>query len=261
VRVLVTGGTGHLGREVASALEAGGHTTRVLSRRPRPADHAGEWAPAQLESGEGVDAALADVQGIVHTASDPTRAAVADVEGTRILCKAAAHAGVAHFVFVSIIGIDKIPLGYYRQKLAAEQVIRDSGVPFSILRAAQFHHFVDLLLGGLARVRGLLPIPRRFRVQSIATADVARVLVETVAAAPSGHLRDLAGPKAMTVAQAARRWVAARRERRLVIPVPTFGATAAAFRRGYNTAPDHPAGRETWGEWLTRRYGEQGERE
>jgi uncharacterized protein YbjT (DUF2867 family) len=189
---------------------------------------------------------------VVHAASDPRNAVAADVDGTRRLTTAAREAGVTHFVFVSIVGIDDIPLGYYRYKLAAERIIADSGVPYSILRSSQFHYFVDLLLRQAARIPFLLPVPAGFHVQSIGTADVAVELCKLVSAPPRGLLPDLAGPEAMTLTQAAQAWTQVRGLRKRVIPVPIPGRTAAAFRAGYNTAPDRPNGRQTWRSWLER---------
>jgi uncharacterized protein YbjT (DUF2867 family) len=200
------------------------------------------------------------VQAVVHTASDPRRAGSVDVEGSRRLAEAARRAGVDHFVFVSIVGIDRIPFPYYRAKLQAEAAVQDSGVPHSILRAAQFHYFVDLLLRQAARVPLLLPVPAGFKVQSIGTADVADTLMEVVGSSPAGRLPGLFGPEAMTLARAARLWVRARRLRKAVVGVPVPGRTGAAFRRGFNTAPDRPGGGETWEEWLEATFGPSPER-
>lgn len=254
MHVLVTGATGRLGKAFVPVAERAGYSARSLSRRPAPRDVSGDWAQADLASGEGVVPALSGIDTVVHLASDPLDAAAADVEGSRRLAEAARDAGVRHFVYVSIIGIDRIPFPYYRHKLAAEVAIRESGVPHSILRCAQFHYFVDLFLRRAARFPWVLPVPGGFKVQSIATEDVAEELRNVVARGPAGLLPDLAGPEVLSLAQAARVWARARGLRRAVVPVPLLGATAAAFRAGYNTSPHRPRGRETWLCWLQRRY-------
>ena len=252
MNILLTGATGHLGRALARAVVGRGHTVRVLSRRPVPAGSKLPWVSADLGTGEGLREAVGGMDAVVHAASDPRNAAVVDVEGTGRLAAAAREAGVAHVVFVSIVGIEKIPLAYYRHKLAAEGVLADSGVPYSIVRSSQFHYFIDDLLHRAARAPLLLPVPAGFHVQSIATRDVARALCAVVTAPPAGLLPDLAGPEALTLAEAARLWVDVRGLRKRVMSVPIPGRTAAAFRAGHNTAPDRPQGQETWRAWLER---------
>ena len=102
-------------------------------------------------TGEGLAAAVADVDVVIHAASDPRGDPAADEEGTRRLAAAARAAGVGHVVYVSIVGIDRIPFPYYARKLAAERALAASGQPYSILRATQFHSFVDFLLGKAAQ--------------------------------------------------------------------------------------------------------------
>lgn len=251
MRILVTGGTGHLGRAFVDLATREGHVVRVLSRRSAPATPPCEHVRADLASGAGLAEAVEGVEVILHAASDPRDAVTVDVEGSARLVEAAGRAGVEHLVYVSIVGIDRIPLPYYRAKLAAEEAILGSGLPCSIVRVAQFHHFVDRLLQRAARVPIVLLIPWGFRFQSIAVEDVARELLVVSGSRPGGLLPDLVGPEAMSLRTAARAWLRARGMRRLIVPVPRPGRTAAGFRAGHNTAPDRPSGRLTWREWLT----------
>src|SRR3989337_1256223 len=195
-RVLVTGGTGVLGREIVPRLAAAGYTGRGMSRRAGPAAGAPtEWAQAQIEAGEGLAEAVAGVDVIVHCASSPfRRTRVVDVEGTRRLLGAAKAAGVPHFVYISIVGIDRIPLPYYKAKLAAERLIEESGAPYSIQRAPPFHTLVDQTLRSLTR----FPIgfyPAGFKFQPIDPGEVAERIVQQVEAGPGGRLPDIAGPE------------------------------------------------------------------
>ena len=252
MNILVTGGTGHLGRDFVQAAMAAGHGVRIASRRPRPADISDEleWATMDLSTGEGIRESLAGVDAIIHAASDPKNTTAADVVGTRRLAEAARDAGVGHLVYVSIVGIDRIPFSYYQRKLAAERALAESGAPYSILRATQFHYFVDLLLGAAARVPLVLPLPAGFHVQSVATEDVADRLLRAITDGPSGLLRDFAGPEPMTLAEAAAAWKAARGVRKPTIPIPIPGRIGAAFRAGYNIAPNGERGVIGWREWL-----------
>lgn len=252
MKILITGGTGALGRRVADAAERSGLAVRVGSRRaPGGGAPAGrEWARMDLASGEGVREAVAGVDAVVHAASDPRRADVVDVAGTRRLVEAARAAGAPHLVYVSIVGVDRIPLGYYRRKLAAERIVEGAGLAFSILRATQFHGLVERLLSGAARVPLRIPLPTDFRVQSVDPSEVAERLVQVVEAGPAGRLPDLAGPETLTLAEAAAQWKEVRGIRKRVVRLPLPGAAAAAFRAGHNTAPEGERATVSWRSWL-----------
>jgi uncharacterized protein YbjT (DUF2867 family) len=133
--ILITGGSGTLGRAVVERLLAAGHAVRVLSRRPRPASvpAKAEWITGDLLVGDGLAGAVAGVAAVVHCASDPRRPRV-DVDGTRKLIEAARAAGTPHLVDISIVGVDRVPYRYYQAKLAAERLIQASGLPWTILR-------------------------------------------------------------------------------------------------------------------------------
>lgn len=255
MRILVTGGSGHLGSDFARAATAAGHVIRIMSRRAVPADTPFEWAQADLDTGEGLAEAVMGVDAVIHAASNVGSAAKTDVDGTRKLTDACRAAGVGHVVYVSIVGIDRIPFLYYRHKLEAERVTAESGVPYSILRAAQFHYFVDLLLQQAARIPGLLLVPAGFRVQTIAMPEVSSRLLDILEAGPGGRLPDLVGPRAMSFREAGKLWLAARGMHRLVVPLWLPGKVAAGFRGAYNTLPEQPSGTVTWEAWLAERYG------
>jgi uncharacterized protein YbjT (DUF2867 family) len=154
--ILVTGGTGVLGRRAVDRLRAAGHETRVLSRSGRPGTIQGD-----LLTGAGLDGAVDGVETIVHCASNPYRKTRrTDVGGTELLLQAAARAGVSHVVFISIVGVDRNPYyPYFRVKLDAESVVERSPVPWTILRATQFHDLVLKALRLLDRLPAVMPIP------------------------------------------------------------------------------------------------------
>ena len=237
MKILVTGGTGTLGRAVVAAVRASGAVARVPSRRDAPAGGARdvEWVRADLASGAGLADAVAGVDAVIHAASDSTRAEEVDVAGTRRLVAAARAARVGHIVYVSIVGIDEMPsVAYYRCKLGAEWIIATGGVPWSVLRATQFHSFVAAIIATADRVPFVLPLPTAFRFQSVDEREVAERLVQAAGATPAGRLPDLAGPEVMTLGAAAREWKEVTGVRKPVLAVPTFGDTAAAFKAGRN---------------------------
>jgi uncharacterized protein YbjT (DUF2867 family) len=254
--VLVTGGAGVLGRELAPRLSRAGHTVRIMSRRARPASPSSglEWAQAELETGQGLAEAVAGTQVIVHAASDPRRRdGKIDVEGTRLLLRHARLAGVSHFVYISIVGIDRVPYFYYKHKLAAEEMIAGDSVGWSILRTTQFHNLMDMFLKSFMKFPIVL-LPTDWQAQPVDVGEVAEALRNIVTAGPSGRLPDMGGPAILRSGDMARAWLKARRMRRLMIHLPLPGQVAHGFRRGYNTCPDRRTGKITWAEWLKRTY-------
>lgn len=255
---LVTGGTGGLGSELVPRLKAAGYAVRISSRKTRPEDTPTDidWATMDIESGEGIDAALAGVDVVAHCASSPFRKTKkVDVLGTRTLLERARAASLQHFFYISIVGIDKIPNPYYKVKLAAEKVIVESGVPYSILRATQFHTLIDRGLKTLARGPVAL-LPTDFKFQTIDTSEVAQRMADYIPSGPSGMLPDLGGPAVMTLAEMYKDWLAARDKKKRVLRLPMFGKIATGFREGYNCCPDHADGKITWQEYLATTYGE-----
>ncbi len=267
IRVVVTGGTGTLGREVVRRLAGADYTVRVMSRRPRPADLAPrlEWAQADLLSAAGLREALLDAQIIVHAATGSPAGHTrlidiwfgrVDIDGTQRLLEQARAAGVAHLIYISIVGIDRIPFIYYRHKLAAEALVEQGGVPWSILRATQFHTLIDIFLRQLDRLP-LFLLPSDLRCQPIDAGEVADRLCAAVAGPPAGRLADIGGPEVLSAGEMAKAWLAVRGRRRRILHLPLPGKVARGFRRGYNTCPEHKDGTITWAEWLGRAYARQ----
>jgi uncharacterized protein YbjT (DUF2867 family) len=213
-----------------------------------------EWARAELESGQGVAEAAAGAQVIVHAASDPRRRdGKIDVEGTRLLLQQARSAGATHFVYISIVGIDRVPYFYYKHKLAAEEMIAGASVPWSILRTTQFHNLIDMFLKPFMKFPIVL-LPTDWQAQPVDVGEVAEALCSIVAAGPSGRLPDMGGPEVLRSGNMARVWLKARRMRRLMIHLPLPGQVAHGFRQGYTTCPDRRIGQITWAEWLKKKY-------
>ena len=255
--VLVTGGAGHLGHHAVTNLVEMGYTARIMSRRPQPAHllPGTQWAQADLTTGQGLPEAVADIDVIVHTASDPGHAQHIDVDGTRLLLEKARAAGVAHVICISIVGVERIPYRYYQYKLATEEIIEHAGIPWSVLRATQFHGFVDYLLQGMTKFPLIAFVPTDFKAQTIDESEVARRLCEVVATGPGGRLPDLGGPEVLTLGAMAKMWLKQRKMQRTMLPLWLPGAVARGFRSGYNTCPQESLhGNITWSAWLQKRY-------
>jgi uncharacterized protein YbjT (DUF2867 family) len=125
--VLVTGGAGRLGSKVVKELTATGYRVRIMSRKPQPPNvlSTTEWAQADLETGQGIADAVTGIDVVVHAASSPFKhTRQIDIDGAQLLLEQARAAGVAHVIYISIVGIDCIPYSYYRAKLAAEELVQ-----------------------------------------------------------------------------------------------------------------------------------------
>ncbi|MBF6332775.1 SDR family oxidoreductase [Nocardia transvalensis] len=245
-KILVTGGTGTLGRHVVPGLLTAGQELRVLSRSPRANTPGIEYVRGDLTKGHGIDAAVAGIDTIVHLAGD----AKTDDVATRHLVDAAA--GVGHLVFIGVTAAERIPLGYFRAKLAAERAIEESGIPFTTLRAAQFHDLIFDALRTLAKLPVVPLLPGRM--QPVETAEVAHRLVELTLGEPQGRVSDLAGPEVLDFRALVRTFLQATGKRRLMVPIPFPGKAGRAFRNGDNlTFETH--GKRTWAEYLAERVG------
>ncbi|MEV4712670.1 NAD(P)H-binding protein [Micromonospora sp. NPDC049374] len=247
--VLVTGGTGTLGGHVLPRLRAAGHTVRVLSRKIHRNVDGIEYVAGDLLRDEGIEPALHGVHTLLHLAGGPK----GDDRATATLMRAAARAGVRHVVHISVIGAGRVPIGYFEAKRGAERAVSESGVPWTTLRAAQFHDLVFTVVQKLAALP-IVPDPRVIRFQPVDSREVADRLVALVQGPPSGLVPELAGPQVYTLADLVRSYLAARRRNRPFLPVPVPGAAGRAYRNGDNLSFDGvTVGTRTWEDFLAER--------
>jgi uncharacterized protein YbjT (DUF2867 family) len=241
--VLVTGGSGTLGRHLVPVLAQRGHEVRVLSRCPGAGTNVGD-----LTTGEGVAAAADGAELVVHAASDP-RMGRSDPAQTANLLSALGSAGACrHLLYVSIVGVDAIPFGYYRVKLDCERLIEAGPVPSTTLRATQFHELLARALGAVGRWPvSLLPLDLVF--QSVAAAEVADRAADVLEGEPLKRAPDFGGPQVLTGWQIAGAWRAVHGWPRRVLSVRLPGRAYRAFADGLATTPDHADGRQTWAEF------------
>jgi uncharacterized protein YbjT (DUF2867 family) len=259
--ILVTGGTGTLGRLVVARLRDTGRRVRVLSRATHD-DQGIESVTGDLSTGTGIDAAVEGVEVIVHCAGT----AKGDGDKARHLVEAASRGGVRHIVYISVVGADRIPMagaidramfGYFGSKFAAERVIAESGIPWTSLRATQFFDLTLKTAEAMGKLP-VIPVPSGFRFQPIDAAEVADRLVELALGSPAGIVPAIGGPKAYDMAELVRGYLRAAGKRRPIVRVPTPGKAAAAIRAGANLAPDRAVGVRTWEAFLAERVGSAG---
>lgn len=252
-KVLVTGGTGTLGRHLLPRLTSD-HSLRVLTRRPRPSDDQTiRYVRGDLVSGDGLMEATHSVDAIVHCASSPQRNTwKTDVEGTRRLIEAAKQSNTTpHLIYVSIVGVDKHPLKYYRAKRAAEEAIERSGLPWTVLRTTQWHELIHYVLLRSTKL-GMTFVPKDFSFQPLAASEAAARVARAVSAKPGGLLPDIGGPTVRGVDDLARSWSKARGANDRLVHYPVPGRAGRGFRDGLHLAPERAVGRMSWESWLDK---------
>ena len=243
--ILVTGGTGTLGRLVVPHLRDAGCDVRVLSRRSQEGGTGIEFVTGDLTTGQGIDAAVEGTEIIVHCA------------GTNKGDEGKAR----HLVYISVVGADRVPIssgidramfGYFGSKFAAERAVADSGLPWTTLRATQFYDLTLWTARQMAKMP-VIPVPAGFRFQPVDSGEVAARLVELALGAPAGLVPDMAGPRVYEMSELVRGYLRASHKRRPILPVWVPGKAARALRAGANLAPDRAVGRRTWEDFLAAR--------
>lgn len=237
----MAGGTGTVGRHVVGAVRAAGHEAVVLARS----------TGVDLTTGVGLSATLEGVDAVIDTsnvATNSSKKALAFFEAaTTNLSRAVSAAGAGHLVALSIVGIERVPLGYYRAKLRQEQILTTSGVAHSILRATQFHEFAGQILD---RVPGPVAVVPKMRMQPVATSEVGRALVDLATGAPV-PLTQLAGPQEEYLPDLARRMLRARGSRKPLWPIRLPGRAGAAMAAGGNLPTgSYRTGELRFDDWL-----------
>jgi uncharacterized protein YbjT (DUF2867 family) len=199
-------------------------------------------------TGAGLAEALRGVDTVLHLA---TSSGKKDLRQTQNVVDAARAAGVSHLVYISIVGVDVNPFPYYRAKLESELIIERSGIPFTILRATQFHNLIERYVDELHR---WLPFILSFDVldQPIAVEEVADRLVELTEAGPSGRAADIGGPEKLPLRALIDAWQAARGTSKRVVTVKPWGRSIRAFKAGVHMTPLPGYGRERFAEFAAR---------
>jgi uncharacterized protein YbjT (DUF2867 family) len=248
MKVAVVGGTGVLGARLTRCLSSAGHDVLALSRGVRALPAGLTHRPVDLVSGAGLAAALEGVEVVVDASnSNPRNAGPVLVEGTKRLLRVEAAAGVRHHVGISIVGCDRVPTAYYEVKVRQEEAIAAGEVPWSLLRASQFH---TLIASGFGRANRLGVVPTgSARLQPVDPDVVAERLARIAAAGPAGRLGDVAGPRVLTLSELAEAWRRAG-HRALPLRIPMIGRVGRPLREGALCNPDAAAGGPGFEEWL-----------
>jgi uncharacterized protein YbjT (DUF2867 family) len=244
VRVAVVGGTGLVGRHAVTSLGAAGHEAVVIARS----------TGVDVVTGEGLDEVLAGVDGVIDVINAPAADEATTVAffgaATRNLLAGEQRAGVRHHVLLSIVGVDRIARNaHYAGKRRQEELIEAGSVPFTIVRATQFHEFAAMVVGW-AREGDSAVVPPLL-MQPVAAADVGRVMAEIAVGEPMAGTIELAGPETQDLVDMARRTLAAHGETVRLVPSwhGAFGVQSAGDV--LLPGPDARIAPTTFDEWLT----------
>jgi uncharacterized protein YbjT (DUF2867 family) len=249
MKIVVIGGTGLIGRRVVELLSERGHDAVAASPS----------TGVDTLTGEGLAAALEGADAVVDTANAPSFEDGPVLEffqrSTGNVVAAEKDAGVRHHVALSIVGADRMPdIGYMRAKVAQERIVRESGVPFTIVRATQFFEFIGALADGATQ--GDTTVLSDVLMQPIAAADVSAALAEVAVSDPANGVIELAGPEPLRLDELARRLLAARGDARTVVTDPHagyYGGTVddRSLTPGNDPAiSDHRFGTTEYSRWL-----------
>jgi len=246
MKIVVIGGSGLIGTKLVNNLRGKGH--EVVPASPNTG--------VNTLTGEGLAEVLMDAQVVVDVANAPSfeDEAVMTFFKTagRNLLAAEAAAGVAHHLALSVVGTERLlESGYFRAKMAQEDLIKAAGIPYTILRSTQFFEFVDGIVKSAAEGDAIRLSPAL--IQPIASDDVAAALAELTVAEPLNATVEVAGPEACPLDNFARKFLAARGDGRQVIADVHARYFGAALNDRSLTPGDNPRlGSIRFADWLGR---------
>jgi uncharacterized protein YbjT (DUF2867 family) len=170
---------------------------------------------------------------------------------------------VRHLVYISVVGADRVPVvsgvdrgmfSYFAAKLAGEELVMGSGIPWTILRATQTHELMLIVTEAMGKMP-VVPLPSGFQVQPVEALEVGERLAELALGSPQGLVPDIAGPKVYKAKDLLRGYLRASHKHRMTLPLHLPGRGARAFRAGANLNPGRAVGKRTWEDFLEERIG------
>ncbi|KQU63723.1 nmra-like family protein [Bacillus sp. Leaf406] len=251
MRILVTGSTGRLGSAVLNQLKERECCVLMTSRR-KPPEYSDrfDWVYSDMLSGEGLEEAARDIDVVIHTATSPMKKTKEiEVSGLTNFLSKLTH--IKHFIYPSIVGIEDIPYNYYKHKHEAEEVLKHSNIPYTIVRATQFHSFVDSLFLSKPFLKGYF-IPGNIKFQTVDVGEFANHLIDLTEKGPQGRTGDFAGPKVMTLREMADLKIGMSNKPSRVYNVALPGKLYKSLLEGKNTNPTQNVGSVTFEDFLRK---------
>jgi uncharacterized protein YbjT (DUF2867 family) len=250
MKIVIVGGTGLIGKQLVRLLREAGHDAVPASPS----------TGVNTLTGEGVAAAFAGADVVVDIPNSPSFEDGPVLEffrtSTRTVVDAAKAAGIGHYVVLSIVGADRLPdIGYMRAKVEQENLVKSSGIPYTIVRATQFFEFIAAIAEGTADATTVRLSP--VLMQPIAAGDVSEGLAEVATKAPANSTWELAGPEALPIVELGRRVLANAGDTREIATDPAAGyfggdVDDTSLVPGNDPKLSHRLASTSLDEWLAR---------
>lgn len=267
MKILITGGTGVLGTVLAQELKsqnadfvlASRHLSKTQSYAKDVVQEAAKtnWRKLDLVKNEGVKQALEGIHTAVHLASGfgKVHGQAEDIVAIKNLIDAAQKIDLQHLIFISIVGVDKVPLAYYQTKYQVEQYIKQQKVPFTILRVTQFHNFIEAQIQQMVR----LPIgfvPKKLKSQPIQLEAAAKEITKLIKAGVQNEVLNIGGKEVLDFGTFAKTLLHYTKKSKPIVNVPIIGKFMHALAEGNLTCKEVSLKSCTWEEYLVKKYGE-----
>jgi uncharacterized protein YbjT (DUF2867 family) len=244
----VTGATGVLGSALLDQLTRHEYKVKITSRSKPENIGPFEWVYSDLSSGEGIEEAVQGVDVIIHAATSPVKnSKIVEVSSFEEFLSKINH--INHFIYPSIVGIDEIPFKYYKLKYEAEDLLKNSSIPYTIVRATQFHNFVENLFLSKPLFNRYV-VPGNIKFQSVDVSEFANRLIGLVDKGPQGRTDDFGGPEVMTLKDMAELKIKINSESNKVLSFSMPGELYRALKDGKNTNDNQKMGKITFKDYL-----------
>jgi len=252
-RTLITGGTGNLGKVIVSLLSKKEFEISVLTSKSNlPDSDRANYVKGDLTKKESLVKLKDKFDVIIHCASNALDSDAIDVKGSQNLLDTVLHDKLEHFIYISIVGVDKDTNNYYQDKTRVENMVKESNLPCTIIRATQFHDLVlERIIKPIDKGNGKkLLVPKNLRFQSIDKKDVAKKVYEAIKKGPSNKTTNIGGPEILTLDKMLDTYLTLSKQAKITESVAPYNDLQNIFTTGINLCPDNKYGAITWNDYL-----------
>lgn len=241
-----------MGRMLLNELDTQHLSVFVLTRGKAFASSSGmKIINADLTDRASLNSALGhDYDVVIHCASNPRESDMVDIKGTENLLEAVGNGNVKNFIYISIVGVDKATYRYYQDKRRAEELVINSGVPYTILRITQFHDFVLNRILDAGNENDVIVIPAGLKFQPIDLVDVCKRIGELIESGPANSILQIGGPEIMEIEEIVQQYQTIMKRARRIEMTSTLNDFRKLFTTGINLCPDQKWGSISWKDYL-----------